>query len=323
MPHTQPDSIPWLFAKNIVYGEQQGLVRTPDLRQAKSIVLASDYSGEHQTSDYQLLTFLIGDIDQVLGNWDKARTEVRTRCKLGSRRHAYKSLTDQLRKQALVPFLRAAEQLNGMILSVAMDKRLGSSNLGFQFDATLKPQVLGKLTRVSLFSAILVAGLASQGQSLMWITDDDEIVSNEKVQSDLGMLFGTLLKSICPVELSSVQIGIAGKFEDDCRAEDLCAIPDLVGGAMCEYLNAYQRAEIPTTGNLHVPFTKNVSTKAEIINSWYASLSGSLSGVFCLVRPHQRGFQLSFANPELGGAGNSERLWLPLSPDWRRASRTW
>jgi hypothetical protein len=127
--------------------------------------------------------------------------------------------------------------------------------------------------------------------------------------------------------MPQIQLGIAGKFDDGRRAEDLCAIPDLVGGAVADCLTSIDKPAIPRSANIVTPALKRQSTKSNIIHSWFSTLSGPLSGMLCLVRPHESGFIFSFANPDVTiGDAVVPQLWLPPSKSdekWRRSSESW
>jgi hypothetical protein len=328
-PEAAVDELQIQFGQQLAYGESNGFVTFPDLRRDPDLVLAADYSGEHQSSDYQILTFLLADRPGILSAWETERISIRSEHLADGRRHAFKSLNDVQRQKALVPFLNASARINGVLLCVAIDKEIISSNLGYTFcgDSVFKPNVLAKLIRIAAFGSLLVGGLATTGQSLMWITDDDEIASNEASQIEAGNVIGSLLNRMCPFGRPQTQLGIAGKFDDGRRAEDLCAIPDLVGGAVAEFLSNIDKSAIPRSTNIVTPMLDRQSTKSSIINRWFSVLREPLAGLLCLVRSHESGYLLSFGKPSItpGDAG-VPRIWLPpdnLEKNWRRSSAFW
>src|SRR5712671_778010 len=79
----------------------------------------------------------------------------------------------------------------------------------------------------------MVDGLRGVGQNIHWITDDDSTVSTEKAKDDAVTLMAGLLHKY-PNEKPQIGLGIASQFDDDRRAEDLVAIPDLAAGAFSE-----------------------------------------------------------------------------------------
>ena len=69
-----------------------------------------------------------------------------------------------------------------------------------------------------MFGGVLVGGLSRPGQSLHWITDDDEIIPNDKCLPLACDMAGTVVGHDIegPMEL---QLGIAGKFDDQYRGK--------------------------------------------------------------------------------------------------------
>src|SRR5688500_5843590 len=66
----------------------------PDLRRAKTILVGSDYSGQHSTSQFEALGFTLADIDS-LRPWMVTRRELRREFLADGRRMSYKSLRDR------------------------------------------------------------------------------------------------------------------------------------------------------------------------------------------------------------------------------------
>lgn len=313
------------FGKAISLAEFNGQVKLPDLRKAQSLAIAMDYAGEHQASAYQCLAFLLADGDSILGHWDSARRKIRQEVLGDARRHAFKKLSEPRRQQALGPFLEAASALNGIVFCVAFDKRLESTTLGYEFTekGSLKPLVFAKLVKIALFGSLLVGGLATTDQSLAWITDDDEIVSNAAARLESASVIHGLLHRMCPFGLTKVSLEIASG-SDEGFTEDLCSIPDLVGGAVSEYLNSIDVGSLPKFTNLQTLLWNRVATKTNCIMAWLASEQENLAVVFCLVRDHPDGLSFSFASPTLAvGDLGAEPLWLPPDKGWPRAIKSW
>jgi len=289
--------------------------------------LASDYAGDHQESDYQVAAFLLIDRSSIMESWEAERLAIRADHFGDDRRFAFKKLGDRARQKALGPFLQATEKLNGIVFCAAIDKALMSSNFGYQLTGPVasKPLVLAKATRIAVLGSLLVGGLAAPGQELHWITDDDEIASNDAVIKDFGGLVGWTMHEHGPAGMAEPIIGIAGKFDDGLRAEDLCSIPDLVGGAMSESFNAIDKGTIPRSSSLYTFSTKRISTKASLILGWFSGLKGQLKRLFCLVRPHsENAILFSFASPTINVNDPVNKvLILPTDKGWRDSVRYW
>ena len=119
-------------------------------------------------------------------------------------------------------------------------------------------------------------------------------------------------------------MGIAGEFNDDFRAEDLCSVADLAGGAMSDLINSIPPEEIPTTARLYTPILTRQSVKSTILTAWFSETGVPLKKLFCLVRPNgDDEIRFSFGCPEVS-VGNSYpgQLWVPPDQSWKRNWRS-
>lgn len=292
----------------------------PDLRKDDDLAIAADYSGEHESSKYRILTFLLTDRSSIVDGWEQTRLEIRKRHLPDQRTFAFKKLNDALLQKALFPFLDATSRLNGIIFSVALDKRLATSTLGFQTDAAgLKQKVLSKLVQIAAFGSLLVGGLSRPGQQLRWITDDDETVSNEAAVAKAGHVIASLLDLMAARGLVPASIGISSKFDDLKRAEDLCAIPDLVGGALCEFIEAFPGELTPGTSQLTIPTARRLSTKSTLVLGWLRLAQGNLKHMLAVIRPGTQPRELDISIPNLVFYVDPSRLHLPPDKGWKAA----
>ncbi|WP_047816924.1 hypothetical protein [Rhodopirellula islandica] len=327
VPADATDALQLQFGALMREGEERGEIRFPDLSGEQQLVLAGDYSGEHSDAKYQVVSLLLCGMSDCMGNWDADRTAIRDQHLADGRRHAFKKLHDASRQRALVPFLSATSDINGILLSVAIDKDIEKTDLGYQFpfETPSTELVHAKLIRIATFGALLVSGLGAVGQDVMWLTDDDAIVANDEQTTHAVNVIDSMLTRMCPFGLGEVCVGIAGKFDDNRLAEDLCAIPDLAGGAISETLGLLDAATIPRESGRSSVVQRESAFKAKIIYTWIATLQGKLSTAVCLVRPHESGgIQMSFANPtvDLGDSDEGSEP-EPVSDKWRASSTSW
>jgi hypothetical protein len=324
-PEHSTDYLQSLIGTEIRSAEAAGRIKLPDLRKARDLAIAMDYSGEHSESNFQCLTFLLADAESILGHWNSERKSIRQKHLRDGRRHAFKKLSERCRQQALVPFLAASSTLNGIVFSVVIDKKLESSMLGYSLDTRcFQPLVLAKLLKIALFGSILVGGLATSNQNLAWITDDDAIIGNSSMEKESAELIVSMLHQMCPFGFSRLQLLIAGRCNDELLTEDLCSIPDLVGGAVTEYFNSIDTSTVPTSTNLQTLVWDRLSTKSHLINLWLGSAHPALSIIICLAREHAGNLQLSFTSPfAFVGSTGASPLWLPLDKGWQRSARVW
>ena len=297
----------------------------PSIRDDSELVIAGDYSGEHAESAFDVITLLLADRPGILDSWEAARCQIRESLLPDGRRHAYKRLSDSLRQKALIPFLRASSAINGILLCVAFDKSLSKTNIGISqhAESVLNPTVYSKLSKIASFGSILTSGLAREGQNLLWITDDDAIVSNERHQIETYGVIRQTLDAFCPFTMGDVNFGIASKFEDNRRAEDLCAIPDLIGGAIAASLTELggPRA-ISRQTELTTSLNKHIATKNALITAWFSEPS-QLKRMLCVVRPNENGtILMSFSTLTCRIAQQYDlKLWVPIDKGWKKVIR--
>ena len=293
----------------------------PDLRDDSPLVLASDYSGEHGRPEFQVLSFLLTTYKSI-SVWDPLRASVRKEHLVDKRRMSFKDLSDALRINALPSFLDAANQLNGVLLCVAVEK--GYSFRKFNLP-TLQhdwaPESLKKLLEICVFGGVVVDGLRGRDQSVHWITDDDAIVSTDKAQIDAMNLMGGILHKY-PDEQLRISLGIASKFADERRAEDLVAIPDLAAGAFSEQLTTIGNSNMPTSGSGPSSTTLFLQIKSTLINTWRSAVDNPLKHMNAMIRIAPDGQTLlSFGAPfsRMLRPGESAEGAPTLNSKWRRA----
>lgn len=295
----------------------------PDLRTDGDLVLAVDHSGEHKGAAYGFSTFLLADRPGILASWELKRQQIRDEFLTDRQRHSFKHLGDGQRQRALLPFLKASSKINGIVLSVAFERSIEDSLFGFNVQPTenckIKNSVVAKTVRSALFGSMLIGGLARDGQCLKWISDDDSTFCNESVQEFSLSVIGSMISQCCPFETLGLSFGIASKFDDGLRAEDLCSIPDLVGGALSELMNDISKSGIPKSAPLYTPSMRQASIKSSMILAWRSDLNASLKHVFCLVRRAGNRMRLSFGDPTVSIGGDMPRqLWVPPDRKWMR-----
>jgi hypothetical protein len=97
----------------------------PDFRGASRLIIASDYSGAHESSDYDVFACIITS-EAAFVRWDLARKRVRQAFRLGDRRISYTKLNDAQKVRALGPFLNTVDGMLGLLCCLAINKSLPS-----------------------------------------------------------------------------------------------------------------------------------------------------------------------------------------------------
>ena len=293
----------------------------PDLNDGSPLVLACDHSGEHALPEFRVLSFLVTTYKAV-AEWEPLRIEVRKKHLPNGRRMSFKALNDALRINAFSSFLYAASQMKGVLVCVGVEK-------GYAFPKDelpprqhdWAPDTLNKLVEVCVFGGVMVDGLRSNGQPVHWITDDDSTVSTEKAKADAVNLMGGLFHKY-PSEHLEVGVGVASEFDDDLRAEDLVAIPDLAAGAYSETLSSIGKANMPTAGTGPMGGNVFVQIKCSLINTWRSEIDKPLKHMNVVIRPAEGGQTLvSFGSPfsRMLRPGESKEGAPMLNSKWRRA----
>ncbi len=240
----------------------------PDLRNASTILIASDYGGEHKGARYQTLSFVIADFEHCR-TWNDARSAARRKY-LPSRSMSFKRLNDRLRWCALEPFLGAADQLDGLCVTFAIETSIttffdGGVPVDFSIGDLARyqgweKQALEKLARVVHLISLFLAGMSRPGQKVLWLTDNDAIAGNQQLAEDAGALLDRIAHEYIGHRLGEFTFVVAGAVAEQDRqmAEDLLAVPDLVAGAVAEYMairatREHVRTVLPRRSSVLIP----------------------------------------------------------------------
>jgi hypothetical protein len=137
--------------------------------------------------------------------WENLRIKLREQIMPDARRMSYKKLGDRYRRELLLPILKAADELNGLSISVAINKTCDSlfsssgppdlKNPDFSTFLKWQPNVLEKAFIILHCLGILVAGTASKRQNLFWFTDQDAIAASVCIGSDFVCCRQDLIRS--------------------------------------------------------------------------------------------------------------------------------
>ena len=195
-------SDPWAFADRSPYAWTDALVR--ELRHfafpalgGPTLLAYSDYAGLDRQSRFWVMALLLIDLSASTA-WNSRRTAVRERFLADGRRMAYKNLNDAYRRRALIPFLKAADEITGLCVSIAISKRLAhlcsfrtlaeEAQIRGLLKASWSPKSLESMMRIVHFVAFFLARVSSAGQSFYWISDEDECFAGAKAMDTKRMV---------------------------------------------------------------------------------------------------------------------------------------
>lgn len=273
--------------------EERELNLLPNLHESQTIFIASDYSGEHETAEFKILSFLFG-AQESLTDWEDARTAARETYLQGRGEMSFKQLDDGMRRRALLPFLNAANNINGLSVTIAIHKKVESlfsvkrmdlSKLGLEKYSHWDGSTLEKLFRVVNFIGFFIAGLSRPGQDIHWLTDNDAIVANERHMVEAIELCGFALKYYLDHDIGNFSCETTASNNNVMQAKDLVAIPDLIAGTLSEILSKmHLENSIPVSDEI-TPLPESTSAKAREIMQWFANYSCPLKRVLCVIPP--------------------------------------
>lgn len=241
-----------------------------------TLLVASDYAGDHADSRFQTFSFLLADL-VFLWYWDEVRSRLRREILCDTRRIAYKKLdSDHRRARVLVPFLRAANSIPGLLITFIVDKRIKTffSPDGPEDPVQLVvnpehwgPRSFEKLLRVAHLSSLLISGLVGKRQNVLWISDQDEIVPNHARHKDACKLFGQVLSHYLNCEIGRLQFATTRSDDGSLRIEDIAAIPDLAAGSLAEIGTSMALDGFLSNGLL-MPMSGDIPKKTQAITTW-------------------------------------------------------
>lgn len=248
----------------------------PDLSGSHSLLCASDYSGQHKQSAFEAYSFVIAG-SASWNTWEKSRLAIREQ-RLRARQMSFKGLNDKTKRRDLSSFLNAADQLEGLLAVILVDKKIGSLfGWSRQFDFTTLPeysayggQIFERLMRAVHLLSFFVAGLSRSGQDVFWFTDADDFAANEQRIRMLTNIFANVSSHYLSYQLGHFRCGTSSMCDNGTlQIEDLCAIADLAAGAATELFNRHSEEGTSPSSRVIVPAPLKLSEKSAYLR-WLA-----------------------------------------------------
>lgn len=237
----------------------------------KEIAMASDYSGDHSSSRFHVISTVLVD-RTAMTTWDRVRSHLRNEFLKDDRRISFKRLGDKRRQSFLPNFLSACDELPGINLVVCVHKDLPRLFLkDLQFDKAFLDQLgkdddaLEQAIRVAFFNAFLFSNLCSDGLSIEWISDEDRILSKSPMASLIGRFIQILRNSasghVFPLSTSADTVSR--------DLEDFAAIPDLSAGLMSYIATKIATSGVPALYNTMSISTDMAPSKGDAVFQWW------------------------------------------------------
>lgn len=274
------------------------------VRRGPALIITSDYGGYVSLSKYESISFLIADL-AFCWLWDRFRKEIRERYLKDSRTISYKRLGERRRRKALIPFLRVANCIPGMLFTFLIDKSLlnkiyepqpkgENSQIGNL--SKWKKKSFNKLTRVGHIGAMLIACMSAPGQEILWFSDKDEIAPNDIKVIEANKIIAHLLGHYLPHDIKKIRFGTSKCDDGSLFLKDLLALPDLAAGAISNAISNNVREYNQKPGKILIPLTDNTNWKSHTILSWYAEQTHPLKKIIVILDSNESGLSTKIFN---------------------------
>jgi hypothetical protein len=298
-----------------------------DIRDSKELILVSDYSGQHKGAKVEAYSYLLTSFDAIW-LWLELRKDFRKNFLANQRRMAFKALNDRLRIEALIPFLRIANSIPGLLFTAIIDKRIKSlfQELSVQLPPEckgFKATVLKRIQLIAAFGGLVLAGMSSPYQNLLWVTDEDEIAPNVDKFYDVTKLIGYCISHILSHNLGHIKIATTKSDCGNFEVEDLAAIPDIAAGALCEHSPLIMESLFESDVDEDPKFICGQATKkAEIIGNWFADGScHALKKVIAFIGLSQNKIKTNCIHL-MGSVKRPEFVWYDMAEEILRRYKT-
>lgn len=264
-----------------------------------TMIIASDYSGQHKEATHEAYSFAV-TTDQALREWLPFLAEFRKNWLPDNRRLSFKKLNEPLRWQALPAFLETTKRLRGNLITILIDRRVGSFMLGGPaatieafpdcFAPNAKHGTVEKMLRLASFVALILAGLRREDQVSNWISDHDEALDSQEKREQFSRLASYMTFGLTRWQRPADSFfGTTESPRVPYWAEDFAALADLAAGAYCQlsaHLPAFFSEQLPYVG---VGTSSIASQRALTIGDWLASGRSSLRHVLLRLEKREDG----------------------------------
>lgn len=269
----------------------------PEFDPKAPLLVFSDYAGSHSAAKSETYSFLLVQPD-VLPQWEAYRTFIRREYRFTKGRMEYKKLSNTECERACLPWLIAADDLKGLLVTFAVQRSLGSL-----FDQNKLPalkaerpdlerssrKTIERMFRVCHCLALILSGLSSAAQEVIWITDEDDIAANEALQASLAQSMRNVSEKYLGEPLANLHCATTGVDNGSMQIEDLASIPDLMAGAISEVQTQHEKTANLPTGHELVPLPETLPEKTRRILEWSSRPEESLKritlGVYSVAAP--------------------------------------
>jgi len=285
----------------------------PDLHNGRTLIVVSDYSGQHKTVNFESLSFLIADLDKC-NVWEQRRKFWRQRFLPDGRRMAFKSLKDPVKERALEEFLDSANSIVGLSITVLVHKDIRSLFGDGKGISWVNPELAAyshwpkhtfeKMLRVVHFVSFFIAGFSRPGQNILWITDEDDIAANESRLRELTKILSNVSSHYISHDMGHLRCGTTKSDDGSRQLEDLASIPDLVAGMLTEAMSEQRKQGLSVGGGIINPPSKGLKQKVGKLMNWFATNREPLKRLVFSIEPVPNSTELDLKRLKFHGSND-------------------
>lgn len=256
--------------------ERQNSGCLPNLKYSDTIYIFSDYSGSHKDSSYDAYSFLFCDLKNST-SFIEDTSNIRYNTQLKDRRVTFRNLNDKVRASVIDRFFEASEGIHGLLFTILIDKEidnffspeeLNSIKKMFPELKKCKDRPFEKSLRIIHLINLILSGLSCPGQNLYWFTDEDEILCHVQRHITITNLFALVSGLYFENEMGHFKLG-STEYSGECLLiEDLCSIPDLASGGLCELINCNVETMGRLYNNISLNIPNSLSYKSKRVLNW-------------------------------------------------------
>jgi hypothetical protein len=262
-------------------------------------LLVSDYSGQHRQAAHEVYSFLVTTL-ATLQAWLPLRDQFRARWLPDGRRLSFKQLREPVRRRAFPHFLELAGHLPANLITIMVDKRVGSFiqggplALAEALDDCFTPDMsegsVEKIYRLALFMALLQAGLRREDQPSLWISDHDETLDSFDRRERFSRLATYLTFGLTGWTNAAEQNFTTTEVKNlPLWAEDVAAISDISAGACAQLSGVLPLFMGGETWTVPLTCGDALDWRARIFGDWLSGSRGVLRHVLVRLAPNATG----------------------------------
>lgn len=251
----------------------------PNLKHSDTIYIFSDYGGSHKDSNYDAYSFLFCDLENST-SFIKETSNMRYNTQLKDRRVTFKNLNDKVRLSIIDRFFEASENIDGLLLTILIDKSIDNFFSSEELNAIkemfpelekCKDKPFEKTLRIIHLINLVLSGLSGKGQNLYWFTDEDEILCHVQRHITITSLFALVSGLYLEHKMGHFKLSSTEYSGGYLIFEDLCSLPDLASGGLCELINCNAKTMGRLYNNISLSIPNALSYKSKRIVNWLSN----------------------------------------------------